>query len=539
MPIDFYLALLQLQLAVVGVVIAGVLALVQMLGTSKPRRDIRLLVNIKVLVAYAILLVGLLILLALGSWVGAFEKSAADLFGNGIVHFFASGQTGFFIVVLLLLSLAWFAELAFRSRTLLDSHDYIEHYVAATPAASVHDFLAFEFPDESSNPAGLPNVTRAPADPFQPIREYIKDSAFKYNDYGTADGLHQFGLLFDKALNHTRSRQEIDQAQYVRLARYISASYEEFFRIFVKTSSEQRQEDTVNILYNKGIELLQGGHDASHASLLPIVHGLENLAKLSDDDDEVISALGRIRQLCDAFLDSHKDHAWSHIAGPFDEICLSVTRVSENYYLQKNNSLKTVPIIGYETGTHRTVTAALVDFFAAYRNLGDRYTDAAPLYYFAAIESVIEVLFVRLGDLVDSQAQHVGFTMKYHELAHQLYEIYYSFGIDAIEHDKPELLTLALSNMRRVIKPAKNFNLEDERQDLCTMAISLATQAIAAFGDIKIKDDGRTISGYTLETVTKHATKAQITASLATLAGKSEIDHDSPPVKKLLKKLSI
>jgi hypothetical protein len=270
---------------------------------------------------------------------------------------------------------------------------------------------------------------------------------------------------------------------------------------------------------------------------LPIVHGLETIAKLSDDDDEVIAVINRTRQLCDSFLSGHKDATWDHIAEPFDQLCLAVTRISETYYLQKNNSLKTVPIIGYETGEHRTVTGALVDFFVTYQDLGDRYTDAAPIYYFAAVESVIEVLFVRLGDLVGSSQQHIGFTMKYHELAHDLYQIYYIFGVDAIEHNKPELLGLSLSNLRRIIKPAKIFNLNREHQDVCTMVVSLAAQGITALGDIAIKDDKRTISEYTVEILDKHAAKSQVTAALHQLSSEATIDHNNASVKHFLKSL--
>jgi hypothetical protein len=221
----------------------------------------------------------------------------------------------------------------------------------------------------------------------------------------------------------------------------------------------------------------------------------------------------------------------------FDEICLSVTRISEDYYLQKNNSLKTVPIVGYVTGMHHTVTTALVDFFGAYRDLGDRFTDTEPRMYFEAIESVIEVLFVRLGDIVENGQQDVGYTATYHNVARQLYDIYDSFGTDAIEHKKPELLGMVLSNLRRIIKPAKNFRLVDERQELCVILVRLAVGGVAVFGDIAIKADGRKISEYTLETLSKHITKVQVSAALKTLdiASIAEQKSDIKPILKELK----
>ncbi len=195
-----------------------------------------------------------------------------------------------------------------------------------------------------------------------------------------------------------------------------------------------------------------------------------------------------------------------------------------------------MPIIGYSTGAHHTVTAALVDFFSAYRDLGDRYTDTQPVYYFEAIESVIEVLFVRLADIVKSGQHNIGFNMKYHELARNLYEIYYTFGIDAIEHDKPELLTLSLSNLRRVIKPAKNFKLEAERATICSMIVALSVKGVTKFGNIIIKDT-RTLGDYTEETLDKHATKAQINAAIDALAADDAVDVKNAATKRLIKRL--
>jgi hypothetical protein len=242
--------------------------------------------------------------------------------------------------------------------------------------------------------------------------------------------------------------------------------------------------------------------------------------------------------LSDEFLDSHKQHDWKHVSGVFDEICLSVSRITEDYYLQKNNSLKTVSIITYYTGEYRTVTSTLADFFKAYRDLSDRYDGATPLYYFEAIESVVEVLFVRLGDIVSSGQQNVGFNMKYHDIARELYHIYYEFGIDAVKAKKTEPLVMVLSNLRRIMKPAKNFRLEQERQELCTMFIELSARGVAAFGDIVIKSGDRTFSDYAYETLHKHATNEHIATALTALKEAKEVNVTSTPVKKLLKHIA-
>jgi len=531
MTLDYYLALLQLHIAVVGVAIAGVVALVQILNNAKPHRDFRLLVRPTTLIAYGLLLGGLLVLLAAGSWVSAFPAQAFNIFGHWIIRFFNNGIVGLATISMMLVSIVWFLQLAFKTRDLLDTQKYLHAYVRKTPPAHIHRYLAAIYADE---PTKASMKAPMPYDPFQPIREYIKDNAFKYYDYGTADGLRQFGVLFDKALASSRRRE--NEEECVRLARFIGSSSEEFFRIFMKTASEKRKLDTIALLSGKGMALLGGMHDKEHDSFLYIIRDLEGIAKLSDDDDEIIAVINHIRLLCDTFLDGHKTHSWAHIDDVFDEICLSVTRISEDYYLQKNNSLKTVPIVAYRTGTHHTVTTALVDFFRAYSDLGDRHTDTLPLLYFEAIEGVIEVLFLRLGDIVKDGQQDIGYTATYHELARDLYKVYGAFGEDALEHGKPELLALVLSNLRRIIKPAKNYHLVGEHQELCNLLVKLAAGGVDAFGDIPIKTDGRTISEYTIESLSKHASKKDIAEALKGLDDFPIIPHPTD-VARFVKKI--
>jgi hypothetical protein len=525
---DYYLALLQVQMAVLGVVIAGIVALIQILNDAKPKRQTNLLVSPFLLGGYIGFLSLLLVVIAYASWVTTAPDDAARLFGQWNVTFFGDGATLLGMLVLSVLGLLAFAGLIYRSRHLLDPRLYLIKYVSVVPSSQVRDYLAASY---SQDPAEQPKkMQRQHAgrdvrafrryfereqtlyDPFQPINEYIKDNAFKLYDYGTGAGLHLFGELFDTSLAaiHKKPRKN----EYYYLAKYLSDSALEFFAIFHKTSSEKRKMDVLRLVYEKGHNLLEL---SDTEGLLTIVRCLENIAKMTDDDDEIIAAVGYMHALTDAYLVRHKNAPWAEIATSFEEICLSVTRLSETYYLQKNNPLKTVPIIGYYTGEHHTVTAALVDFFRSYQDLADRYTDAYPMNYFAAIEAVIEALFARLSDIVHDGRQAMGLNATYHDLTYSLYSLYVTFGLDAVEHRKPELLSLCMSNIRRIIKPAKNMELESERRILTRMLLELALKGALELGDVQIKDDGRTIAQYTEVTLQKHASWSDITASLKEL----------------------
>lgn len=525
---DYYLALLQVQMAVLGVVIAGIVALIQILNDAKPKRQTNLLVPPMVLGGYIGFLSMLLVTIAFASWVTTTPGDAERMFGQWATTVFGDGATLLGMLVLSVVGLLAFAGLIYRSRHLLDPRLYLIKYVSVVPASQVRAYLAEAYrTDVAEQPKEMTRVRasrdvrafrryfereQAMYDPFQPVNEYIKDNAFKLYDYGTGAGLHLFGELFDASLAAIHKNPKPNEYYY--LAKYLSDSALEFFAIFHKTSSEKRKMDVIRLVYEKGSKLTEIS-DAE--GLLTVVRCLENIAQMTDDDDEIIAAVGYMHALTDSYLERHKKAPWTDIASTFEEICLSVTRLSETYYLQKNNPLKTVPIIGHYTGEHHTVTAALVDFFRSYQDLADRYTDAYPINYFAAIEAVIEALFARLGDIVRDGQQMVGLNATYHDLTYSLYSLYGTFGLDAVEHHKPELLSLCMSNIRRIIKPAKNMKLESERRILTRMLLELALRGGLELGNVQIKDDGRTIADYTKVTLHKHALQTDVDTALKEL----------------------
>ncbi|HSW99886.1 MAG TPA: hypothetical protein VLH38_02510 [Patescibacteria group bacterium] len=542
---NYYLSLLQVQMAVLGVVIAGIVALIQMLNESKPRRQANLLIPQSVLVGYVGFLTILLFVIAFGSWVATAPDSAARIFGNATITFFERGSSLFAMLLLSILGLLLFAILVYRLRRLLDPREYLKAYVTSVPPSRIRTYLhaVFQQPEETAD-GMIPSSSKAKRrstkdvksirkyfereqdlyDPFQPIREYLKDNTLKSYDYGTAAGLRLFSELFDKTLDAIIHKPKPNEYYY--LARHLSESTLEFFTLFERTSSEKRKMDTIRLVYAKGWQLLEAGDGEG---LLTIVRCLEDIAGITDDDDEIIAVINYTHALTDAYLARHEHATWLEIANTFEETCLSVTRLSENYYIQKDNPLKTVPIIGHYTGEHQSVTAALTDFFHSYEDLADRYPDAYPQYYFEAIEAVIEALFVRLGDIVANGQQNVGLNATYHQLVYSLYSLYSVFGLDAIEHKKPELLALCMGNLRRIIKPAKNMGLAPERATLTQMFVELALTGVRDLGDVKLKGE-RTISMYAKETLDKHALMTDITAAFTAVSEKG-IDLKGSSIK--------
>lgn len=531
---QYYLALLQLQMAILGFVIAGIVALMQMLGSAKPRRDPRLLIKQPVLISYTSFLAVLLIAIALGCWVTAFQSDASSMLGQNIVHFYDNKAVLLAFLVACIFGLFIFSYLTYKARKLLDAREYLRKYVTTVSPQKVRSYLrAIYVVEDTVAPAVAAKraarvlrnprqQTEVPYDPFQPVREYIKDNAFKSYDYGTAAGLKLFGQIFDKTLASIRHNPKPNEYYY--LARYIGENALELFMIFDKTSSEKRKMDIIRLVRIHGEMLLAAGGDEG---IQTVIRALEGIAKVAHDDDEIIASITAIHYLTDVYLAGHPKASWKTVAPTFEEICLSVTRISETYYLQNDNPLKTVPIIGNSTGEHQTVTAALVDFFCSYRDLADRYTDTYPKSYFEAVEAVIEALFARLADISNSGRQYIGLNSTYNKLAYSLFSLYSIFGLDAIEHKKPELLALCMGNLRRVIKPAKNLHLTDERRYLTQMLVELAVKGMHELGDVPLKGE-RTISMYTLETLQKHATAETISESIDLLENKDKVNMTIP-----------
>ncbi len=86
--VNYYIALLSLQVAILGFVIAGIVTLMQILQNAKPRRDIRLLVKPRALYSYVGFLSVLSLILGIGSW-------AVGMLNNGsILQFFLRPLVG-------------------------------------------------------------------------------------------------------------------------------------------------------------------------------------------------------------------------------------------------------------------------------------------------------------------------------------------------------------------------------------------------------------------------------------------------------------
>jgi hypothetical protein len=513
-------------MAILGLVVAGIVTLSQMLHKARPRRVMRLLIRRRVLAGYVFLMTTVLLAMCTASWAIAFNvASVAKLFTHSVV--------GGGLLLASLAGLFWFVFLVYKTRRLLEPEHYLAAYIPSVNLDDVRDCL-FQWyavrPDDedaSGRPANAATLkawdarlTRAgnKADPFQPIREYLKDNAFQSYDYGTAAGLRFFDSLFDASFQAIAKKPQ--PGEYFYLAKYLSDSCEEFFNIFIKTSSEKRQMDTIHLVARKGHLFIK---TPGAEGLSTIIRCLEHLAKMADDEDEVIACIEHIRELTDAYLSHRKKAEWTTVAGIFDESCLAVTRLAETYYLQKDNPLRTVPIIGHYTGEYSSATAALVEYFDSYADLGDRYPHVYPAHYFEAIESVVEALFTRYAEIVEAGQETRGLNMTYQILARRLYTIYRTFGIDAIEHYQPELLALSIANLRRIIKPAKNLKLTQERAELTRIILELALKGIAVLGDSLIKDT-RTMSAYVQVTLDKHANSALIAAALKELADEPDLD---------------
>jgi hypothetical protein len=551
--INYYLALLAVQMAILGFVIAGIVTLMQILQNAKPRRDIRLLISQTTLVTYIGFLAVLSFLLGVGSW-------SVGMLQSGLMYrFFLRPEVGLVLLIACLYGLVWFLLLVYRARRLLQADEYLEAYLLTIKPEAVRDYLFAAYsirPDGSGS--GSPvldlahkasaaksqdlmkhlkvwdrrysSVKDAP-DPFQPVRDYLKDCAFKYDEFGSTQALGFYDELFGSA--YTFVAAGTDSQDYYYLGRYVADSATEFFNIFRKMSSEKHKESIIRILQEQGMRFTAVN---TTAGLPPIIRALETIANMADDD-EIILCVIAIHELTDEYLKQHSSVSWEAIASVFEDACSSVTRLAENYYLQPENPLRTVPIMSYYTGEYRNVTAELVSFFLSYQDLGDRYVDTYPLHYFEAIEAVLESMFARYGEIVEAGQAGRGLNVAYHHFARNLYNIYQKVGIDAIEHQKPELLALVMSNLRRIVKPAKNFGLHDEHAEIVAIIIELGMKGTSSMGDIAVKADGRKMSFYIVETLTKHGNTQLIKRSLDNLTNVSEIDLTKTEIKHLLAEL--
>ncbi|MBC7546672.1 hypothetical protein H7171_02900 [Candidatus Saccharibacteria bacterium] len=502
--VQYYLAILAVETAILGLVIAGIVTLMQILQNAKPKRDIRLLVSQPVLISYILFLLVILVLLCMGCWTTAFPTTQ-------ITQIFLKPIVGGGLLFASVASLLWFLQLVYRARRLLEADEYLSAYLPKVSNAATIAYLLQEYTDNPDEIVTKKNHTVAATklpDSFQPIRDYLKDSTFKLDESGSVEALYFFDELFDTTFEAAvaANRPEV----YDALAKYLAESSLEFFTIFRKASSEKQKEAMIELVRAQSSKFVAHGTDDSVSILIRCLEGLAKQA----DDDEVIYCIAAIGQLTNQYLAKNESKTWEDIAETFENACLSVTRIAETYYLQADNPLRTVPIISHYTGEYKSVTAELVQFFTTYQDLADRFPETYPVHYFEAVEAVVEALFTRYGEMVEAGLAMRGLNVAYQIQAHKLADIYRIFGTDAIEHSKPELLALCISNLRRIIKPAKNFKLQAEHAEITKVIIDLSLQGLTKLGDITVKADGRTLTAYAFESLAKHVSSDQINQAI-------------------------
>lgn len=493
---EYYLALLQVQMAILGLVVAGLVTLMQMLNTAVPKRRFRLLAHPSELAGFVVFLSIVVVALAIASWATAFAAKNSpimEVFGNRVV--------GIMLLLLCLASLGWFTTFIYRTRQLLDSRLYLRQYVRKLAPKTVLGYV--EKIQAAKGNASVSMVNDKLYDPFQPIREYIKHNAQQQYDFGTAAGLRLFGALFDKAF---RAVDADKKESYSLLANYLATSAVEFFGVFYKSASEKRRLDVIKMTRAKGYAFLEV-HDDKSVTI--VIHALEAMGKISTDEHETVLIIQSMQDLTDAYLMLHENAPWSEVGEDFEAICLSMARLAESYYLESDRPLRSVPLISYYTGATKSVGEAFVNFFSKYHHLAQVSAQVYPKSYFEAIEAVCEALYARVRAIHDSGKTAVGLNSNYHILTAKMYAIYRDFALDAIHHKQPEQFGLSMGNLRRIVRSANRFGLNDEREVLTKIIAELTVLGVQEMGDIVIKGE-RTILQYVAEMLYKHADKEEV-----------------------------
>lgn len=506
---EYYLALLQVQMAILGLVVAGLVTLMQMLNTAVPKRKLKLLAQPGELVGFVAFLSVLVVTLAIATWATAF--AAKD---SPIMVVFEDKLTGILLLLLCLVGLGWFTTFIYRTRHLLDSRLYLRQYVRRLAPKDVLEYIEKMY---AAKGVGLPSIANDKLyDPFQPIREYIKHNAQQQYDYGTAAGLRLFGTLFDKAFRGVEKTQKT--SSYSLLANYLAVSGVEFFRVFHKSSSEKRRRDVIRMTQEKGYKFLEVHDDKS---VVILIRALEEMGRMSTDEHEIVLIIQSVQDLTDAYLMLHEHAPWSEIGDDFEEICLSVARLAEGYYLESDRPLRSVPLISYYTGKTKSVGMELVNFFAKYQHLAIVSAKVYPKTYFEAVEAVCEALYARVRAIHDTGKTAVGLNGNYHVLTSKLHAIYKDFAMEAAKQAQPELFGLSMSNLRRIIKSANRFGLNDEREVLAVIIAELTVLGASQMGDVQVKN-GLTAMEYGVETLKKHAWREDSDRALHMLRGKAD-----------------
>lgn len=503
--LSVYLALAGMQATLVTLVVAGLIAIYQVVGKQIPRRSLNSVVSLPVQIIFILYTALLFVSSLLGAWALATKNENAAIVGDATLLLW--------IIIATILSYGIFIIILFKGRALFDNTRYIALTAKKFSPKQFGDYLFAHYstPPFHFKYSILTFLTDTRSEEERDTQEAEKESDYRKDkaEYEAKikklkDAKDPLGELFQYALKS----DDPDDTENVVMP-LITAK----LMAFIETSKDLGylgsyvKDAVTSMLASKSGSPDIGTKRVYIDMIVAVANALIARKKYSvatdiasqlhiitrDDKNEAtrlygIKALENITDEYDKATKKVKD--WRKYLEHYQNFTLIAARMAENYY----HSLKNMTPVAIVEDNHHEIESfhnVMANYLMQNDRIYERFPDAFPALYFDAIDLSAEA-FAGAIARSESVAQDVGSTRsKYNQTLSSFYYIFYAYAKHGIESGNYQLVDNCIYRLERGIEFCSKHELTDATisigEDLYHLGVMLTSLPDdVSFGELSI-----------------------------------------------------
>lgn len=504
--ISIYLTLAGMLATLVTLMVAGLIAIYQVVGKQMPRRSLNSVISLPVQITF-IIYTGLILIISLvASWMLATSTGEIEVVNDPYFLLWVGVATvlsyGIFIVVLfkgqILFDNTKYVAMASKRFSTKDFADYLFGHYSSPPfhfRRAIVDFLDDHTTDEERRAAedegeekfqaeraeyeAKISKLKAAKDPLGEMLQY----ALRTEDPNDAETIV---IPLVRANIITFIEQQPDNLEY--LAGYLKDAVSAMLASKSGTPSIGVKRAYIDMIASISSTLIVQKNYSLATSIATQLHVITRDDKNDSIRIYAVQALNAVTDAYDKATSRIRD--WRKYLTHYGDLTLIAARMAENYY----HNLRDMPPLAIVEGNHHEIESfhgVLGNYLLRNERLYDRFPDVLPVLYFDTIDLSAEA-FAGAISRSETVARDVGLTRStYTDNLTSYYYVFFDYGSYGVDNEKYELVDLCVYRLRRGLKFCNEHKLTDAETSIATELYQLGVKVTslpddAQFGELAI-----------------------------------------------------
>jgi len=529
--LSVYLALAGMLATLVTLIVAGLIAVFQIIDKQIPKRSLNSVIPLWAQISFITYSSILFIAALAAAWLLSTNHNIfrANLGSN---EFVSNSWFLFYLIIAMLIAYGVFFFILFRSRVLFDNAkyigivanrfsptqfaDYLFGQYASAPFSIRYSLLAYtkrnegedELEEEEGEKEREVEFQKQKAEYETRIRKVSgeKDSLgelFQYAFRSTADDEvedYVLPLVTDKLVEFVQS-----EAGSEFLGEYLQ---EEVAAMLASASGKPRiglKKAFVDMMVQVAYAAIE---KKEYALSVRIASQIHLITKDEKADFLRLYSLKALEEITDKYNEATKDitDARAYMEH-YEAYSLIAARMAENYY-HNLDRLNPVAIVEDNHHENEEFTDALVNYLVPDHSLTERFEGVFPVLHFDAIDLSAEALAGAMKRS-DTVLQDIGATRySYGQSLSGLYYVFYDFGKQAFEKGLYDIVQNVIFRLSRGLRFMETHDMKEASQEIADYLYSLGVMVASlpvntSFGQISYKDKDE-IAADIVKTLNEH-----------------------------------